>query len=223
MANASAKGMNSMHRLRYLIDVIVIALVFFGFDAAADALPLPNNFRIVIVVSTLAKCLCLVFIWWYLRLRGDNLATIGLKKPRSWPMSILGGVMIAAVLFIGVYLLERAGFRRDMSAFALFKGNLEFTLYQLAGIIIAAGLVKSFCSAVFSFSGWLCCSAARMWDGASRVLFKQYSSDVFIPTRTPSVCCLLARSAWSWESSSSLAIVTSGCRSLPTRFMIPLV
>jgi membrane protease YdiL (CAAX protease family) len=85
-----------------------------------------------------------VFIWWYLRLRGDNVATIGLKKPRSWPLSILGGVMIAAVLFIGMYLLERAGFRRDMSAFAVFQGNLEFTLYRLAGIIIGAGFGEEF-------------------------------------------------------------------------------
>ena len=35
--------------------------------------------------------------------------------------------------------VSRRGFRRDMSAFAAFKGNLEFTLYQLVGIIIGAG------------------------------------------------------------------------------------
>ena len=106
--------MNSTRRLRYLIDIIVIALGYFGLDAAADAFPL-RDFRIVIVVSTLAKCVFLVLIWFWLLMRGE------------------------AVLFIAVYLLERAGFRRDMSAFAAFKGNLEFTLYQLVGIIIGAG------------------------------------------------------------------------------------
>ena len=62
MANASAKVDELNARLRYLIDIIVIALAFFGLDAAADALPLPDNFRIVIVVSTLAKCVCLVLV-----------------------------------------------------------------------------------------------------------------------------------------------------------------
>ena len=51
-----------MRRLLYLIDIVVIALAYFGLDAGADALPLPYNFRIVIVVSTLAKCVFLVFI-----------------------------------------------------------------------------------------------------------------------------------------------------------------
>jgi membrane protease YdiL (CAAX protease family) len=162
MANASAKGDELNAQLRYLIDIIVIALAFFGLDAAADALPLPDNFRIVIVVSTLAKCICLVFTWFWLRLRGNNVATIGLKKPRSWPVSILGGAMIAAVLFIAVYLLERAGFRRDMSAFAAFKGNLEFTLYQLAGIIIGAGFGEE-----FLFRGFLFQRLAMLFGGTN--------------------------------------------------------
>ncbi len=80
--------MNSTRRLRYLIDIIVIALAYFGLDAVADALPL-RDFRIVIVVSTLAKCVFLVFIWFWLR--GDTVGTIGLKKPRNWLFSILAG------------------------------------------------------------------------------------------------------------------------------------
>jgi CAAX protease family protein len=149
-----------VHVLRYLIDIVVIALASFGLDAAADALPLPNNFRIVIVVSTLAKCVAFVFIWFWLRLRGDNVATIGLKKPLNWPLSILTGVVVAAMLFMAVYLLERAGFRRDMSAFAIFKGNLEFTLYQLAGIIIGAGFGEE-----FLFRGFLFQRLAMLFGG----------------------------------------------------------
>jgi hypothetical protein len=117
--------MHSTRRLRYLFVIIVIALAYFGLDAAADALPL-RDFRIVIVVSTLAKCVFLVFIWLSLLMRGDTVATIGLKKPRNWLFSVFSGMVVAAVLFIAVYLLERAGFRRDLSAFAAFKGNLEF-------------------------------------------------------------------------------------------------
>ena len=82
--------MNSTRRLRYLIDIIVIALGYFGLDAAADAFPL-RDFRIVIVVSTLAKCVFLVFIWFWLLMRGDTVGTIGLKKPRNWLFSILAG------------------------------------------------------------------------------------------------------------------------------------
>jgi len=150
-----------MHRLRYLIDIIVILVAFFGFDAAADALPLPDNFRIVIVVSTLAKCVFFVFVWLCLRLRGDSLATIGLKRPRSWLVSTVGGAAVAAVLLIAVYLLERAGFRRDLSAFASFKGNLELTLYQLGGIIIGAGFGEE-----FLFRGFLFQRIATVFGGS---------------------------------------------------------
>jgi peptidoglycan biosynthesis protein MviN/MurJ (putative lipid II flippase) len=101
--------MNSTRRLCYLIDIIVIALAYVGLDAAADAFPL-RDFRILIVVSTLAKCVFLVFIWFWLLMRGDTVGTIGLKKPRNWLFSILTGMVVGAVLFIAVYLLERAGF-----------------------------------------------------------------------------------------------------------------
>src|SRR3954454_8595994 len=121
----------------YLVDIAVIALVSFGLDAGADAIP--GDFRIGIIVSTVAKCVLFAFIWFWLRLCGDSLTTIGLTKPRSWVRTILGGVTVAAALFVAVYLLERAGVRRDLSAFAAFKGNLEFTLYQLGGVIIGAG------------------------------------------------------------------------------------
>ena len=152
---------NSMPRVRYLIDIIVIVLAYFGFDAAADALPLPDNFRIVIVVSTLVKCLFLLFVWLCLRWRGDNLATVGLKKPRNWPLTIVGGVLYAAALFVGVYLLERAGFRRDMSAYVRFKGNLEFTVYQLGGIIVGAGFGEE-----FVFRGFLFHRLAILFGGS---------------------------------------------------------
>ncbi|MDT4969857.1 MAG: protease family protein [Acidobacteriota bacterium] len=151
---------NSPGRVRYLIDIIVIVVAYFGFDAFADALPLPENFRIVIVVSTLVKCLYLLLVWFSLRWRGDRLATIGLQKPRNWFLAIAGGVLYAAVLFAGVYLLERAGFRRDMSAYVRFKGDLEFTLYQLGGITIGAGFGEE-----FVFRGFLFHRVAVLFGG----------------------------------------------------------
>jgi len=150
-----------VRRLRYLIDIVVILLAFVGFEAAADALPLPANFRIVIVVSTLAKCVFFAFIWFWLRLRGDSVATIGLKKPHNWLLSISGGAAIAAALFIAVYLVERAGFRRDLSAFAAFKGNLELTCYQLGGVIIGAGFGEE-----LLFRGFLFQRIATLFGGS---------------------------------------------------------
>jgi hypothetical protein len=96
-------------------------------------------------------------------LRGDSVAAIGLKKPRNWLRSILFGVTVAALLFIAVYLLERAGFRRDLSAFAPFKGNLELTLYQLSGVIIGAGFGEE-----YLFRGFLFQRLAMLF-GASKL------------------------------------------------------
>jgi membrane protease YdiL (CAAX protease family) len=152
-------------RLRYLVDIVVIALASFAFDAAADYLPLPDNFRIVIVVSTFAKCLFLLFICFWLRMRGETVATIGLARPRSWPLSILGGLALAMALFIAVYLLERAGFRRDLSAYAAFKGNRELTLYQLGGVLIGAGFGEEFVFRGFFFHrlAMLCGGSKTAW------------------------------------------------------------
>lgn len=150
-----------MSRLRYLLDIIVIALAFVAFDAAADALPLPNDFRIGVVVSTFAKIVFLLFIWFWLRLRGDNLTRIGLAKPPSYLRAILIGSAIAAALFLGIYLAERAGLRRNMSAFAAFKGNAGFTVYQLAGIIIGAGFGEE-----VLFRGFLFHRLAMLFGGS---------------------------------------------------------
>ena len=150
-----------MHRLQYLADIILIAVAYFALEAGTNALPLPDDFRIGIVVSTAAKCLFLVLIWLWLRFRGDSLATIGLAKPRSWIGSILVGAGVAAALLLAVYLLERAGFRRNLSAFAPFKGNLELTLYQLGGVIIGAGFGEE-----YFFRGFLFQRLAMLFGGS---------------------------------------------------------
>src|SRR5438874_10168376 len=150
-----------MRRVLYLDDMAVIALVDLPLDAGTNAIPLPDDCRVGIVVSTFAKCVCFVFIWFWLRFRGDSLAAIGLKKVRNWLRSILLGVTVAAVLFIAVYLLERGGFRRDLSAFAPFKGNLELTLYQLGGVIIGAGFGEE-----YLFRGFLFQRLAMLFGGS---------------------------------------------------------
>jgi membrane protease YdiL (CAAX protease family) len=148
-----------MRLFLYLVDIVVVALAYFALEAAGDAVP--GDFRIGIVASTIAKCVLFVFIWFWLRLRRDSVATIGLTKPRSWRRSIFTGVLVAAALFLEMYLLEHAGLRRDLSAFAAFKGNFEFTLYQLAGVIIGAGFGEE-----FLFRGFLFQRVAMLFGGS---------------------------------------------------------
>jgi uncharacterized protein len=150
-----------MRRLLYLIDIAVIGLIYFALDAATNAIAFSRDFRIDIIASTLVKCVFFTFIWFWLRLRGDSVAAIGLKKPRNWLRSILFGMAVAAMLFIAVYLLERGGFRRDLSAFAPFKGNLELTLYQLGGVIIGAGFGEE-----YLFRGFLFERLAMLFSGS---------------------------------------------------------
>ncbi len=140
-----------MRRLLYLIDIAVIGLVYFALDAATNAITFSRDFRVDIIVSTLVKCVLFVFIGFWLRLRGDSVAAIGLKNPRNWLRSILVGVTVSAMVFMAVYLLERGGFRRDLSAFAPFKGNLELTLYQLGSVIIGAGFGEEYLFRGFLF------------------------------------------------------------------------
>jgi hypothetical protein len=118
--------------------------------------------------------------------------------------------------------VSRRGFRRDMSAFAAFKGNLEFTLYQLVGIIIGAGFWRRVSVPRFPLSvarhaprRHQSSMGRRVFDPGDTVRVDTW------PTRTRSVCCSLDRSASSWGSSSSPPLVTSGCLSSPTRYTTP--
>src|SRR5207244_10191146 len=89
-----------MRRLLYLIDIAVIGLVYFALDAATNAITFSRDFRVDIIVSTLVKCVLFVFIGFWLRLRGDSVAAIGLKNPRNWLRSILVGVTVSAMVFM---------------------------------------------------------------------------------------------------------------------------
>src|SRR5947208_15318030 len=151
-----------MRRLLYLIGIAGICLVYLALDAATNAITFSGDFRVDIIVSTLVKCVLFVFIGFWLRLRGDSVAAIGLKNPRNWLRSILVGVTVSAMVFMAVYLLERGGFRRDLSAFAPFKGNLELTLYQLGSVIIGAGFGEE-----YLFRGFLFQRLAMLLGGRS--------------------------------------------------------
>jgi len=54
--------------------------------------------------------------WGLIRLRDETLADIGLKRPRLMRTFMIG-IGFAAIIFIAIYLSEKAGFRRDLSRF----------------------------------------------------------------------------------------------------------
>jgi membrane protease YdiL (CAAX protease family) len=77
-------------------------------------------------------------------------AGMELKQPESWPRTLLIGIGLAALVFIGMYVSKKAGFRRDLSKFKDVQGNLEVTVYGVLYALIGAGFYEE-----FTFRGFL--------------------------------------------------------------------
>jgi uncharacterized protein len=150
-------------RLRYLIDIVVLAAVTFLLDAVLGAfIPVPINLEKGFVFDAIGKILLVGVAWALIRLRGETLADIGLKRPASWMRTFMIGIGLVAIVFIGMYLSEKAGVRRDLSKFKDVQGNLELTLFGLFYAIIGAGFYEE-----FMFRGFLMQGVAMLF-GASR-------------------------------------------------------
>jgi hypothetical protein len=150
-------------RWRYLIDIVVLVAVTFLLDAALGALiPAPINWEKGFVFDALGKMLLVVVAWGLIRLRGERLADIGLKRPASWMRTFIIGIGFAAIVFIAIYLSEKAGFRRDLSKFKEVQGNLELTVFGVFYAFIGAGFYEE-----FMFRGFLMQGLAMLF-GASR-------------------------------------------------------
>jgi hypothetical protein len=150
-------------RWRYLIDIVVLVAVTFLLDAALGALiPAPINWEKGFVFDAIGKVLLVVVAWGLIRLRGERLADIGLKQPASWMRTFIIGIGFAAIVFIAIYLSEKAGFRRDLSKFKEAQGNLELTVFGVFYAFIGAGFYEE-----FMFRGFLMQGLAMLF-GASR-------------------------------------------------------
>jgi len=128
-------------------------------------------------------------------LRGERLADIGLKKPESWTRTLIIGVGLAAIVFIAMYVSEKAGFRRDLSKFKDVQGNLEVTVYAVLYAFIGAGFYEE-----FTFRGFLMQGLAMLFGGSrgawiALVFCKARSSEQHTLTRTRSASRSPARSA----------------------------
>ena len=147
---------------RYLIDIVVLVAVTFLLDAVLGAfVPVTINLERGFVFDAIGKMLLVGVAWGLLRLRGETLADIGLKRPASWIRTFMIGIGLAAIVFIGMYLAERAGFRRDLSKFKDAQGNLELTVLGVFYAFIGAGFYEE-----FTFRGFLMQGLAMFFGGS---------------------------------------------------------
>lgn len=159
MAAASRKP----NRWRYFIDIIVLVAVTFLLDAVLSAfVHAPIDWRKGFVFDAIGKILLVGAAWGLVRLRGESLADIGLKRPASWMRTFMIGIGFAAIVFVAMYLSEKAGFRRDLSKFKDVQGNLELALLGVCYAFIGAGFYEE-----FMFRGFLMQGLAMLF-GAGR-------------------------------------------------------
>src|SRR5437763_9562162 len=148
---------------RYLLDLIVLVAVTFLLDAVLGAfIPAPINLQKGFVFDAIGKLLLVGVVWGLVRLRGETLPDIGLKRPVSWSRTFVIGIGFAAIVFIAIYVSEKAGFRRDLSKFKAVQGNLELMLFGVFYASIGAGFYEE-----FMFRGFLMQGLAMLF-GAGR-------------------------------------------------------
>ena len=157
----ATEGSRRRPRWRYLIDIIVLLAVTFALDAILGALVHePISWKTGFVLDAIGKTLLVGVGCGLVLLRGERLADIGLKRPESWTRTLIIGVGLAAIVFIAMYLSEKAGFRRDLSKFKDVQGNLEVTMYGVLYAFIGAGFYEE-----FTFRGFLMQGLAMLFGG----------------------------------------------------------
>ena len=158
----ATKGSHGSRRWRYLVDIVALVVVTFALDAILGALVHePISWKTGFVLDGIGKILLIGFGCALVLLRGERLADIGLKKPESWTRTLIIGVGLAAIVFIAMYVSEKAGFRRDLSKFKDVQGNLEVTVYAVLYAFIGAGFYEE-----FTFRGFLMQGLAMLFGGS---------------------------------------------------------
>jgi membrane protease YdiL (CAAX protease family) len=158
-----AGGIRGPRRFRYLIDIVVLVAATFLLDAVLVAfIHVPINLEKGLVLDAIGKMLLVGVGCGLVLLRGERLADIGLKRPASWMRTFIIGIGLAAIVFIAMYISERAGFRRDLSKFKDVQGNLLLAVLGVFYALIGAGFYEE-----FTFRGFLMQGLAMLF-GASR-------------------------------------------------------
>src|SRR6266581_7978930 len=104
MTEDHPEGSRGPRRWRYLIDIFVLLAVTFLLDAALGAfVQVPIDLEKGFVFDAIGKMLLVGVAWGLIRLRGQRLADIGLKRPASWAHTFMIGIGFAAIVFIAMY------------------------------------------------------------------------------------------------------------------------
>ena len=149
------------NRFRYLIDIVVLIAAVFGLEIAAEAIYTPKSMEARFAFGLAIQMLEIVIACGLIWLRRERLADIGLRRPKSWARVLIVGIAIAAVVFVGIHLSEKAGYHRDLSRFRALQGNLELTLIAVVYVIIGAGFYEE-----FMFRGFLMQGFAMFFGGS---------------------------------------------------------
>jgi len=158
----ATEGSRGPRRWRYLIDIIVLMAVTFFLDAILGVfVQVPIDLEKGFVLDAIVKVLLVGVGCGLVLLRGERLADIGLKRPESWTRTWVIGVGLAAIVFITIYLSEKAGFRRDISKFKPVEGNLELAVLGVFYALIGAGFYEE-----FTFRGFLMQGLAMLFGGS---------------------------------------------------------
>ena len=156
------EGSRGPWRWRYLIDVIVLLTVTFLLDAVLGAfVQMPIDLEKGLVLDAIVKVLLIGVGCGLVLLRGERLADIGLKRPKSWMRTLIIGVGLAAIVFVAMYLSEKAGLRRELSKFKPIQGNPELAFVAVLYALIGAGFYEE-----FTFRGFLMQGLAMLFGGS---------------------------------------------------------
>src|SRR5207249_2491188 len=154
-------NVRALPRFRYLIDIVVLVAVTFLLDTVLGAfIPAPINLEKGFVLDAIVKVLLVGVGCGLVLLRGERLADIGLNRPESWTRTLIIGVGLAAIVFVVIYLSEKAGFRRDLSKFKDVQGNPELAFIAVLYAFIGAGFYEE-----FTFRGFLMQGVAMLFGG----------------------------------------------------------
>jgi len=155
-------NVRALPRWRYLIDIVVLVAVTFLLDAVLGAfVQVPLDLEKGFVLDAIVKVLLVGVGCGLVLLRGERLADIGLKRPENWTRTLIIGFGLAAVVFVAMYLSERAGFRRDLGKFKPVEGNPELAVLSVFYALIGAGFYEE-----FTFRGFLMQGLAMLFGGS---------------------------------------------------------
>src|ERR1700746_998900 len=96
---AASETTRSPGKWRYLIDIVALVAVTFLLDAVLDAFipAVAINLQKGFVLDAIGKMLLVVVGWGLIRLRGETLADLGLKRPASWMRTFAIAIGLAAI------------------------------------------------------------------------------------------------------------------------------